>query len=156
MVILAAVLLGWGSISALFSGGKISEKTTREIAMSCTLDMYTNFHIHPRLSIRVNGVTEKLPTNIGITFSCMHPLHTHDETGEIHVESPEKRDFTLGDFFAVWGKMFDQSQILDYKSDAEHEIVMTVDGKPSTEFEELILIDKQQIVIEYKKLEVAE
>src|SRR3989344_4637794 len=120
VVIAAAFGLLWG-----FSGPRgASSKSTREIAMSCTIDMYTKFHIHPHLTIIIDGQKHTIPASIGITFSCMHPLHTHDDTGEIHVESPEQRDFTLADFFAVWGKPFNKDQILDYQTDAMHEVAL--------------------------------
>ena len=81
----------------------------------------------------------------------MHPLHTHDTTGTIHVESPEERDLTLGDFFAVWdNKPFSKDETLGNRADATHEIVMTVDGTKSDEYEKLVLRDKQEIVIEYR------
>lgn len=50
--------------------------STRDLAMSCTLDMYTQFHIHPHLSIIIDGVNQVVPANIGIDANCMHPLHT--------------------------------------------------------------------------------
>jgi hypothetical protein len=50
----------------------------------------------------------------------------------------------------VWGKTFTKDQILDNEVDATHELVMTVDGKPSQDFENLKLADKQDIIIEYK------
>jgi hypothetical protein len=31
------------------------------------------------------------------------PLHTHDTSGIIHVESPTVRSFTLGEFVDLWG-----------------------------------------------------
>jgi hypothetical protein len=31
-------------------------------------------------------------------------LHTHDDSGIIHIESPVNRDYTLGQFFDVWNK----------------------------------------------------
>lgn len=43
--------------------------------------------------------------------SSNNPIHTHDDTGIIHIESPVKRDFTLADFFAVWNKPFSKDQI---------------------------------------------
>lgn len=146
-VIMAFSLLGLGNF---FTHTNTSSASTRELAQSCTLDMYTQFHIHPHLTILINGAQQVIPAGTGISLSCMHPLHIHDTTGTIHVESPEQRDFTLGDFFAVWQKPFSKDQILDYKADGRHEIAMTVDGQPSSEFENLVLKDKQEVVIEYK------
>lgn len=40
-------------------------------------------------------------------------MHTHDETGIIHIESPENRTFTLGEFFDIWGEKFDNNQLFD-------------------------------------------
>lgn len=123
--------------------------TTREVALSCTTDMFTQFHIHPHLTIAINGVRQEIPTGLGNVPGCMHPLHTHDSSGTIHVEAPEQRDFTLGDFFAVWGKTFSQDQILDAKTDATHTITETVNGTEVQTFESTVLRDSDQIVITY-------
>jgi hypothetical protein len=61
-------------------------------------------HIHQHLDIFVNGKHEVVPTNIGIyDGQFLTELHTHDASGIIHVESPTKRRFDLGQFFGVWG-----------------------------------------------------
>ena len=150
IVVVAIVLLGFDTFKSLITRAGSARASTREVALSCTTDMATQFHIHPNLQIVINGTREEIPANIGITLSCMHPLHTHDATGKIHVESPQQRDFTLADFFAVWGKQFSKDQILDSRADASHEIVMTVDGEPSQEYENLVLKDNQQILIVYR------
>jgi hypothetical protein len=129
----------------------VTKSPNWEIVRKCTADMFTQFHIHPVLEIFIDGKQEIIPANTGITANCMSSLHTHDTTGTLHVESPVKRDFTLGDFFAVWGKVLTHDQILDNKIDATHIMTMTVNGKPSTEFEDLVLADKDLIVINYDK-----
>ncbi|TSC84235.1 MAG: hypothetical protein G01um101413_530 [Parcubacteria group bacterium Gr01-1014_13] len=126
-------------------------KTNREVAMICTTDMATQFHIHPNLKIIINGQAQELPTNIGISNSCMNPLHTHDDSGKIHVESPEKRDFTLADFFAVWKKTFTKDQILNYKVDETHTIRETVNGVETKDYENTVLYDGDQIIIYYEE-----
>ena len=153
---------GWWAISAasiiiiLFivarSGKSTSSKTNREVALMCTTDMATQFHIHPHLEIVINGQGQEIPANIGIAFSCMNALHTHDNSGTIHVESPEKRDFTLSDFFAVWNKPFAKDQILYAKVDGSHIIKVMVDGKDVDTFENTVLRDNQQIVISYEQM----
>ncbi|MBI3485457.1 hypothetical protein HY025_00770 [Candidatus Daviesbacteria bacterium] len=79
-----------------------------------------------------------------------NPIHTHDDSGIIHVESPVKRDFTLGDFFAIWGKAFNKDQVLDSKVDEQHVIKETINGKESQDYESTILKDQDQIVISYE------
>lgn len=50
----------------------------------------------------------------GFGISGTAPLHTHDTTGLIHVESNTVRVFTLGDFFRIWGQPLSGSCVLDY------------------------------------------
>lgn len=125
-------------------------KTNREIALTCTTDMATQFHIHPNLEVIINGSKQEIPADIGIKPNCMNSIHTHDNTGKIHVESPEKRDFNLSDFFAVWDKIYNKDQILDYKADDDHIIRQTINGKEVYDYENTILRDDDEIVIYYE------
>lgn len=146
VIIVAVVLLIIGA-----SKNSTSSKTNREVALTCTTDMATQFHIHPHLEIVANGQQQDVPANIGIGVTCMNALHTHDNSGTIHVESPEKRDLTLSDFFAVWNKIYSKDQILNYKVDDRHIIRETVNGKEVQDFENTVLHDKDQIVIYYEE-----
>jgi hypothetical protein len=109
-------------------------------------------HIHPHLTILVNGRPVTVPAGIGIKAAGDLPVHTDDASGSIHVESPVARAFTLADFFAVWGRAFNGRQVLRYHADATHRITMTVDGRPSKAFGSLVLQDGQQIVIRFAKV----
>jgi hypothetical protein len=61
-------------------------------------------HIHQHLDIFVNGKRVVVPANIGIyDGQFLTELHTHDASGVMHVESPTRRQFDLGQFFGVWG-----------------------------------------------------
>jgi hypothetical protein len=62
-------------------------------------------HIHQHLDLYVAGRRVTVPAAIGINFErqFITELHTHDTTGVIHVESPNVRQFTLGQFFGEWG-----------------------------------------------------
>lgn len=61
-------------------------------------------HIHQHLDLYVDGRKVPVPAGIGIHPAVeFAPLHTHDASGVIHVESPTVRTYTLGQFFAVWG-----------------------------------------------------
>ena len=133
------------------SPASLSSKTNREVALTCTTDMATQFHIHPVLKIVINGQPQEIPADIGIKPNCMNSLHTHDATGIIHVEASEKRDFTLADFFAVWDKVYNKNQIFDYKTDENHVIRQTVNGKEAEDFENTVLKDKDEIIIYYEE-----
>ena len=84
------------------------------------------FHIHARLTIFVDGKSERVPAGIGIadpqaqgtpagafvvSGSCFAWLHTHAADGIIHIESPVQRTFTLANFFDVWGQPLSSSQV---------------------------------------------
>lgn len=133
------IIIGFGVMHS--PQARVSALTTREIALSCTTDMATVFHIHPVLEIMINGQKQEISANTGIKDRCMNAIHTHDTTGTLHVEAPEKRDFTLADFFAVWNQPFSRDT---YRSR------MTVNGQENTEYEKLVLKDKDQIVIYYE------
>ncbi|MBI5794503.1 hypothetical protein HZA87_05510 [Candidatus Uhrbacteria bacterium] len=125
-------------------------RSTREIALSCTTDLATQFHIHASLSIIVNGVVQAIPGQVGVKSFCMNPIHTHDGSGQLHIESPVRRDFTVDDFFAVWGETFSKEQILSNAADNGHVITMTVNGKENQDFGQYVLADDDQIVISYE------
>ena len=129
-----------------------STLSNRELAVLCDADMDESFHIHPHLEIVINGEKTIVPADIGVTSTCMTALHTHTPDGVIHVEAPEKRDFTLGDFFAVWNKPFSKTELLEYKSDEGHVVMMTVNGAQSDEYENLVLKDGDVIVLVYQPL----
>jgi hypothetical protein len=59
-------------------------------------------HIHAHLDVRVDGQPVEVPAMIGIDRRGISPVHTHDSTGVIHIESPVKQTFTLGEFFTEW------------------------------------------------------
>jgi hypothetical protein len=109
-------------------------------------------HIHPNLTILINGRQRVVPAGIGIFPDGNYPLHTHDATGKIHIESTRLRTFTLQDFFTVWGATLSPQQIFKRRVDATHVLRMTVNGRPSKAFGALVLRDLQQIVIRYVTL----
>ena len=106
-------------------------------------------HVHPHLLITINGQVMTVPANIGIDANLwndhsldaygmqpmpsmgmqgMAPLHTHDTSGTIHVESSAVRDFAIGEFFQIWGQTFDAQQILGRPAQTGHRVWMVVDG----------------------------
>lgn len=117
----------------------------------------TSLHQHPNIEIRLNGEVVVIPGDIGIDparwqdhsmdaygeMAAMSPLHTHDSSGQIHLEMGRWHACTLGDFFSVWGEPFDRGALLSYVGS----VSMTVDGIPNEEFRSLVLQDLQRIVI---------
>jgi hypothetical protein len=52
----------------------------------------------------VNGERTPVPALIGIdpVARVISPLHTHDESGVVHIEAEAPADFTVGQFFTEW------------------------------------------------------
>jgi hypothetical protein len=153
-VVIGTIILIVGGFAYLIrnQSQQFAKLSNREVALLCTSDMATQFHIHPNLQLVINGQPQTIPANIGVKPGCMNALHTHDTSGKIHVESPTARDFTLADFFAVWEKTFNKGQILDNTTDESHVIRMTVNGQESQEFENLVFKDGDQIEISFEQI----
>ena len=92
-------------------------------------------HDHVNLTITIMGIQQRVPKDLGVAPGCMRPVHTHDTSGRIHVESSVAHEFTLEDLFTVWNQPFSSSQILGYTTDSTHTIVMRVAGVQNTLFE---------------------
>jgi hypothetical protein len=112
------------------------------------------YHIHPRLNVTVDGKPVTLPTNIGINSTLYKdhsqdkysmpgtaPLHTHDSSGNVHVESTVNRNYTLGEFLNIW-----LGPDLNGKT-----VKTTVDGKPVSDFRYHVFRDKEQINLAINK-----
>ena len=61
------------------------------------------YHLHSQLAVYLpDGTSAEVPADIGVGNSCMYWLHTHDETGKLHVEAPAATAATLADFLEIW------------------------------------------------------
>jgi hypothetical protein len=68
------------------------------------------YHTHQHLDVYVNGSKVVVPQGIGIDQAegFLTVLHTHQYDGVIHLESPVRKAYTLGQFFGVWGVRLDE------------------------------------------------
>ena len=88
------------------------------------------------LDVFANGSAVQVPAEIGIdpAHQQISPLHTHDTTGVIHIESPDKTaTFTLGQFFTEWQVSLSGDHIGGLTVDATHHLKVYVNGKPYTD-----------------------
>ncbi|MDP9489279.1 MAG: hypothetical protein M3P28_03640 [Thermoproteota archaeon] len=115
-------------------------------------------HNHVSLNVTVEGKPIIVPSTIGITqtgifadpslfadhsldeygMEGMSPLHTHDSSGLIHVESNTVRNYILGDFLKIW-----KGLNIDGKN-----VIASVDGKPVSDFHNIQLNDRSKIVLD--------
>jgi hypothetical protein len=109
-------------------------------------------HIHQHLDILLNSKPVTVPAGIGINpvARFISPLHTHDVSGVIHVESDVKRDFTLGQFFDVWGVRFSKNCVGAYCAKGTDTLRVFVNGKlVSGDPRILVLREHQEIAVVY-------
>jgi len=88
-------------------------------------------HIHAHLDVIANGQPVQVPADIGVDDAQqkISPLHSHDTTGVIHIESPNKSDtFTLGQFFTEWQVSLAADHIGGLTTDNTHHLKLYVNG----------------------------
>jgi hypothetical protein len=105
------------AVVALCGCGSSNDKTTTTSAQPATTSNgapvidgircqpeHLESHYHAHLELLKDGRQVKVPALIGIDLQhqCLYWLHTHDATGIVHIESPDTRTYTLGQFFDVW------------------------------------------------------
>lgn len=84
------------------------------------------YHIHTHLAVYVDGALRPIPAGIGIVSPvpqqtangafdsasrCYYWLHVHAQDGIIHVESPNRATYTLGQFFDIWRQPLSATQV---------------------------------------------
>jgi hypothetical protein len=109
-------------------------------------------HIHQHLDIFVNGKHEPVPQGVGIyDGQFLTELHTHDTTGILHVESPTKKNFDLGQFFGVWGVRLNANCIGGYcKTKAGGKVTpwkVYVNGQPYTGNPAALILKPHQEIV---------
>jgi hypothetical protein len=111
----------------LAEGASRATLTKSVDAIKCQPQERALFHIHAHLTVFVAGKARVIPYGIGIEpplggentkagafvaqGKCFSWLHTHVADGLIHVESPVRRTYTLGEFFDIWGQPLSRTQI---------------------------------------------
>ncbi len=109
-------------------------------------------HIHIQLQLfdRAHAVT--VPANIGIPegADCLYWLHTHSDDGFIHVESPVKRSFDLGQFFDIWGPDLSWTRAASLAAPHGRRLSIWVNGKTWSGHDprDIVLRDHETIVIQ--------
>ncbi|MBA3652725.1 MAG: hypothetical protein H0W70_00875 [Actinobacteria bacterium] len=91
------------------------------------------YHVHSHLDVFVDGQAQKVPPDLGIDRAegVLSPLHTHDDSGIIHVENDKPATFTLGQLFIEWDVRLDAACIGSYCR-ATKPVAFYVDGEKFT------------------------
>ncbi len=150
MVLLATVLVVIVVITAYAFTRQISVDLPPYLNRCLPLNGSYVYRSIPVLAINITGVPQQIPSNIGVDGNCFRPIFTLAPTGAIHIVTDVNRDYTLGDFFLIWGNtygvsfsIFNRFQIFDYKTNQNHNLTMFINHRgqisPDTSFENYVL-----------------
>ena len=112
-------------------------------------------HYHAHLDINVDGKPVVVSQYVGFvakgnSVAGLAPLHTHDNTGIIHIENSVPATFYLGQFFIEWGVKLTPTCLGPYCSGNGKELAVFVNGTRYTgDPTKLVLKAHQEIAIEY-------
>jgi hypothetical protein len=153
VIVAAAVGIGLAIASSkALSGAGVSASAIDGIQCNNVEQLVS--HIHAHLDIFINGQPYTIPSQIGITDKCFYWLHTHDESGVIHIESPVAKDYTIGQFFNIWNKKFSNTQILDNIVNGKNTLNVYVNGNKvnaAVNYRDIKLKAHDEIAIVYGK-----
>ncbi|HEV3450013.1 MAG TPA: hypothetical protein VG869_02320 [Acidimicrobiia bacterium] len=110
--------------TASFDGGSPGQPVD---GIQCNNAEQLLFHVHSHLAVFVDGQQRSVPAGIGIApprqsvagatgsevvaGSCFYWLHSHTADGVIHIESPLRRTYTLGEYFDIWHQPLSATQV---------------------------------------------
>jgi hypothetical protein len=93
-------------------------------------------HQHSLIQVYVEGKPVVIPAGIGVNTvgtqadQFISAIHTHDASGIVHIESPDTRTYTVGQFFDVWGVRLTATCLgTDYCNSGNKLVRVYYDGK---------------------------
>ena len=132
-VVIVAVLITIIVLALVFLRPAVNPVQLPDYLSRCVVGTLV-IHSHPHLVLTISGRGQTLP----VTFNagCAQPMHTHDSSGIIHVESDQFVSFTIGDWFSLWGywaaspavATFNSTLVLGHATGGGHTLLMTVNG----------------------------
>ena len=124
------------------------QSAARATALGLPPEAPTPQHEHAHLQIFIHGKEEPVPANIGISDAgAIQSLHTHSDPGVVHIESSVSREFTLGEFFGVWGVRFTPDCLGAYCNDGTNHLQVFVNGEDVTDSLQDVQLDDQTVIV---------
>ena len=120
--------------------------------ISCDREEGAVEHIHTWIALYDRARSVALPSGIGIPqgSACLYWIHTHSADGMIHIESPVRRSFTLGEFFDIWGPELSWTQAAGVTATHGRRLSIWVNGQPwhGQDPRSIPLRDRETIVVQ--------
>ncbi len=117
-----------------------------------TIVSQNGLHWHPQITVEIKGQRQEIPAGIGFG-GFESSAHTHESNGVVHLESSglvSGKEVSVGRFFKVWGKTFNQDCIFDYCNGPDGRVRMFVNGKENFEFDKYAMKDGDRVVIKFE------
>lgn len=99
MILLAVVVASVGIVTNLIT----QQVRGQDPLYQCIESDEQPYQAYVTMAVTVDGQQLTIPENIGISPDCMRPIHTHDNSGLIHLAYEKPHEFRLGHFFWYWG-----------------------------------------------------
>lgn len=145
---------------------------TVEAGLQPETQEYATYHVHSHLDVFIDGVPVIVPAGIGINtedpdvgafpeadgstsygdisvcaVACISPLHTHFQSGIIHIEAQRTLTANLGQLFTEWAVELSPTCVGEYCSPAKP-IAVYLNGDAFTgDPSEILLADLLEIAI---------
>jgi hypothetical protein len=78
---------------------------------------------------------------------CISPLHTHDDSGILHVENDKERQITLGQLFTEWGVRFTGDCVGGYCAPEKAHKVFVAGKEYAGDSAGIVLTDHEEIAL---------
>jgi hypothetical protein len=148
-------LMSEGSIRHFHAYGQTADFPNDDLltidGIECAEAEQFAFHIHTQFNITINNQSYPIPAGIGIIpNNCIYWMHTHDESGLIHIESPIKKEFTLGQFLDIWNRFNSSDTVVQYikNNNINGTILVYINGTQmnnNTDYRDIELKDRGNI-----------
>jgi hypothetical protein len=84
------------------------------------------------LDVFADGRRVTVPGGIGVQPTCAYWLRTTRDDGIVAIESPQRRAFTLGDLFDIWGAPLSRTRVLAFPVGPDRPVRVFVNGRRIT------------------------
>lgn len=120
----------------------------RPDGIGCTREGSATLRAAVHLDVFADGKRVTVPAGVGELATCTYWVHTQSADGVIAITSPQRRSFTLGDFFDIWGAPLGRDQALSFRFGGRQAPRAFVNGRPvSGDPRAIRLLDRREIAL---------
>jgi hypothetical protein len=97
--------------------------------IGCSPGAETRVRALAHLDVFVDGRAVTVPAGVGVRPTCSYWVRTTAADGVVTIGSPQRRSFTLGNFFDIWGAPLTAGRLLTFDVNAGRPLRAFVDGR---------------------------